>query len=534
MSVKSRIITLVALSALAAAAGAAWQSETIASEGNIGAGCSLAVDRWGRPHISFVDVTNGLVKYARYDGSRWDIQTIASDVDVQGDTDIALDAFDKPHVIFQDRNTEEVKYMYLEDTSWRMETIDEGTDYGLYVSISVWPVGPRVAYTVPSGLNTNLKYAYRENDAWEIEDVLTTGSGGFFNHVLVDNDEKTHIFFYGNSSSSIKHAIRRSSGWSIEDIAEGIDCDAVLDPDGKTHISFPMVNSVGLYHAVSTIGGSWKIENVPPAVVVGAPAYTGICLNGSGDVFISYFNLNLYNLHIVMKQGTTWTHERVATGGYTGRVHSIAPGPDGYPIIVYYDLTHGDLKIARHILSDVELKSFTARRSSGGPVDVRWEVGPATTVAGYNVYRAAENGKREKLNDSLIVGMSPFRFRDADADSDAALEYWLEAVAATGKSQNFGPASVPPAVKPGGFALHQNVPNPAREATTFSFELAEGSNVNLAIYDAAGRKVADVAEGYYGPGLHDVAFENELAPGVYVYRLEAGTRTAARKMVVTK
>jgi hypothetical protein len=58
--------------------------------------------------------------------------------------------------------------------------------------------------------------------------------------------------------------------------------------------------------------------------------------------------------------------------------------------------------------------------------------------------------------------------------------------------------------------------------------------VKLAIYDAAGRKVADVTEGHSAAGRHEVDFASELAPGVYVYRLDAGSRTAVRKMVVIK
>jgi hypothetical protein len=46
--------------------------------------------------------------------------------------------------------------------------------------------------------------------------------------------------------------------------------------------------------------------------------------------------------------------------------------------------------------------------------------------------------------------------------------------------------------------------------------------------------VAAPAEGYYGPGRHDVPFACDLAPGVYVYRLEAGANVAARKMVVVE
>ena len=38
---------------------AGWESETLASEGTVGGGCSMAADRWSRLHISYVDETEG-------------------------------------------------------------------------------------------------------------------------------------------------------------------------------------------------------------------------------------------------------------------------------------------------------------------------------------------------------------------------------------------------------------------------------------------------------------------------------------------
>jgi len=262
------------------------------------------------------------------------------------------------------------------------------------------------------------------------------------------------------------------------------------------------------------------------------PAFTDICVNGAGNVFISYFNFNISNLHVVTKKGGSWSHEVVATAGYVGRPNSIAPGPGGYPLIAYYDADNGDLKLARYV-TDVELTSFTAQRRRGA-VDVLWSVRESEGVAGYNLYRSAAGGEREKVNAALIEGVSPFRYRDAGAAENVAVKYWLEAVATTGTGRTFGPASVPPAGKARTFALYQNAPNPFAGTTTFTFELPEASDVKLVVYDAAGRKVADVTEGHFAAGRHGVPFASELAPGVYVYRLDAGARSAACKMVVIK
>ena len=513
---------------LSTAAWGGWKSETVASEGDVGGGCCLAVDRWGRPHISYVDKTQGKVMYARYSGSSWELDTVASDVEVPGNTALALDAYDEPYVVFQDNEENELKYAYRSGTNWVTEGIAAGTELGYYLSVNVWPTNPRVSYTQPLGTNVRLKYAYRDTGEWYTETAVSSG-GGNFNTLFIDNAERPNIVYWNHSSLSVRHAVRDGSEWSIDDIAEGIDCDALLGPDGKIHVSFAKVNNKGLNYAVSTSGGSWDIENI--AAVKGLPAFTQICVNGTGDVFISYFNFDKWDLRIMTKRGGSWTHEIVATGAYVGLPHSSAiSGRD--PVIAYYDSDNKDLKLARYV-TDVELTSFKAVRNREA-VDIRWTVDGAEGVAGYNLYRAADEAKREKVNRVLIEGSSPFLYCDDAAAATVGYRYWLEAVTTTGTGRTFGPVSVPPAPKARAFALYQNVPNPAPGATTFSFELAEGSDVKLVIYDAAGRKVGTVADGYFAAGRHDVPFQGNLAPGVYVYRIDAGSRTAARKMVVVE
>ncbi|NIT35970.1 MAG: hypothetical protein GTN49_05635, partial [candidate division Zixibacteria bacterium] len=394
MKIKRKVVT-AALLVLAAAAWAGWKSETVASEGDAGWGCSLAVDRWGRPHISYVDKTQGSVMYARYTGTSWESEAVASDVDVTGRTALALDALDKPYVVFQDNKKNELTYAYFSGSKWVTEKIVAGTNYGNYVSVTVWPVSPRVTYTQPVGMPTGLRYAYRDDEGWHVETVVPSG-GGNFNTLLSDNESNPNVVYVNDTSRSIRFAIRKGTEWLIDDIAEGTDCDACLGPNGRIHVSFAKNNNEGLYYAVSTAGGSWKIDNV--SGVKGLPAFTQICVNGPGDVFISYFSFEKFDLRVMTKKGSSWTHEIVATGGYVGLPHSSCVS-GGYPLIAYYDADAKDLKLARYV-TDVELTSFTAQRSRGG-VEIRWAVEGAKEVAGYNLYRSAAGGEREKVNAAL-------------------------------------------------------------------------------------------------------------------------------------
>ena len=94
----------------------------------------------------------------------------------------------------------------------------------------------------------------------------------------------------------------------------------------------------------------------------------------------------------------------------------------------------------------------------------------------------------------------------------------------------------PPASVAEGFALHQNYPNPFNPSTTIAFDLPKSAEIELAIFDIAGRKVATVAAGKYAAGSHSLNFDAaHLASGVYFYQLRAanGLRLS-RKMLVLK
>ena len=78
-------------------------------------------------------------------------------------------------------------------------------------------------------------------------------------------------------------------------------------------------------------------------------------------------------------------------------------------------------------------------------------------------------------------------------------------------------------------------PNPFNPATTIAFALPEQARVTLTVYDAAGRVVATLVNGWRSAGSHKVTFDaSNLASGIYLYRLTAGNFTAADKLVLLK
>jgi glucuronoarabinoxylan endo-1,4-beta-xylanase len=65
-------------------------------------------------------------------------------------------------------------------------------------------------------------------------------------------------------------------------------------------------------------------------------------------------------------------------------------------------------------------------------------------------------------------------------------------------------------------------PNPSGGPVEFRLDLPSAADVRLSVFDAIGRKVAGVTSGPVPAGAHAVALDtSRLAPGVYVYRVEA-------------
>ncbi|MDM7924438.1 MAG: polysaccharide deacetylase family protein [bacterium] len=81
----------------------------------------------------------------------------------------------------------------------------------------------------------------------------------------------------------------------------------------------------------------------------------------------------------------------------------------------------------------------------------------------------------------------------------------------------------------------QNYPNPFNPATTIEFSLPRSGNAELTLMDATGRTVARLADGFHEAGTHRVSLDASGLPGgVYFYRLNAGSITETKKLVLVK
>jgi len=101
--------------------------------------------------------------------------------------------------------------------------------------------------------------------------------------------------------------------------------------------------------------------------------------------------------------------------------------------------------------------------------------------------------------------------------------------------------SVDDNIVPTEFSLSQNYPNPFNPSTTINYSISRNSELNsvqkttLKIYDILGREVATLVNMEQSAGNYSVKFNaSNLTSGVYFYKLQSGSYSQTKKMILMK
>ena len=86
--------------------------------------------------------------------------------------------------------------------------------------------------------------------------------------------------------------------------------------------------------------------------------------------------------------------------------------------------------------------------------------------------------------------------------------------------------------------MGQSYPNPFNSQVVIPFALAQDEKVELAIFDLLGQRVAVLVQGWRAAGPHEVRWDmqadQDLASGVYIYRLKTGSGFKVGKLILLK
>ena len=85
------------------------------------------------------------------------------------------------------------------------------------------------------------------------------------------------------------------------------------------------------------------------------------------------------------------------------------------------------------------------------------------------------------------------------------------------------------------FTLSQNYPNPFNPATTIEYSIPQNSFVTLKVYNVLGQEIASLVNQEQKASNYTVNFDaSRLASGIYFYKIQAGSFTLTKKMLLLK
>jgi hypothetical protein len=85
------------------------------------------------------------------------------------------------------------------------------------------------------------------------------------------------------------------------------------------------------------------------------------------------------------------------------------------------------------------------------------------------------------------------------------------------------------------FNLYTNYPNPFNPKTQIRYEIAKNSFVKISIYNVLGQLIRELVNENKAPGSYSVEFDGTNLPsGLYLYKIQAGTFTDVKKMLLVK
>lgn len=76
-----------------------------------------------------------------------------------------------------------------------------------------------------------------------------------------------------------------------------------------------------------------------------------------------------------------------------------------------------------------------------------------------------------------------------------------------------------------------NYPNPFRQFTTIAYQLSRSTTIELAIYDATGRRVDTLFSGQQPGGAYSLIWQPSVSAGLYLLQLSTPQQCATRRMV---
>ena len=340
-----------------------WTIETV--DKDAGVGCSITLDDFGNPWISY-DGSDGQLRVAHFTGTTWE----KSIVDTTGDriTTISTNKAGKPIIAYQDGSNGRLECAEL-STTWQIETVDAECQMVNGLSLVIDSTGnPHIAYIDCSDMDsTKLKYASRAGSTWSVEVVRAYFFAGEETAALqLDSANNPCISYYNTTSGALLFIHKVGSSWlpEVVDLTGGHEPSLKLRSDGQPGITYYKEAPKGyqLYYAHRE-SGVWHTQLVDSDGSIGS--YSSLAFDHSDYPRVSYYDLVNKGLKYAYYDGTTWHIEAVDFTDNVGKYSSLVLDNWDNPYISYFNDLKTSLKYA-YVVVTAKLPSVTPESDGVG------------------------------------------------------------------------------------------------------------------------------------------------------------------------
>ena len=221
--------------------------------------------------------------------------------------------------------------------------------------------------------------------------------------------------------------------------------------------------------------------------------------------------------------GVNWVKCTSTLGGYYLLYQNSFPAKEGqtWKFSSYFKDLSPAFPGANFAALKISAKSIT------GSTFQYWEVFPDSVTTEW-----AEYSNEQKLPEGTSYIQAVIVIHGADGAPEASYgidDVKLELVNDPGTSVEEN------GIIPSRYELSQNYPNPFNPTTKIVYNIPQEGVVTLKVFNMIGQEVASLVNEVKSAGSHQINFNaKELASGMYIYRIQVGSFTSAKKMLLIK
>jgi hypothetical protein len=338
-----------------------WTIEAIVTEGTYPA---LVIDDNNSPHISYLDYSDGYVKYASRNANSWEVASVGKVSNVNGTvanggiSSIALDAANNPYITYYDYGNAQFKLATKNGNNWAITVIPLPNDPLMSydspfipweessIVIDKQTGTAHISLQMMGGWSGQVLGYWRTGLATAVIVDGDDANSGYHNAIALDGNSRPGISYEARGSGELKFAYWNGTAFEKETVAP---MPLIYWMERLTSIAFDTNNAPqiafygnGKYKYAQKENSGWTIKDLDYQ-----SGYPAVCLsldsnNSPHIALVTIDTGNAYRLKHAFLNGTQWGYENIEDNVN----HCIVAVDQSDKIYIVYETDAGELQYA--------------------------------------------------------------------------------------------------------------------------------------------------------------------------------------------